>query len=101
MVKKYVFLDILVVIYGIFVFLEGLYKEDMDFNSMILFGYYNLVFILKVIVDVKMVLVNFFFRGLIKEIYFNFEGMVKMYKNVYFYINEKFKRLKGIRKSYL
>ncbi len=101
MAKKYVSPDILAATYGTPVFLEGPHKEDMDFNSTTSFGHYNPAFISKVTADVKTVLANPFFRGLIKETYPNFEGMAKTYKNAYLYINEKPKRLKGIRKSYL
>ncbi len=102
MAKRYVSPDVLAATYGVPVFLDGPHKGDMDFNSNTSFGHYNPAFISKVTADVKTVLANPFFRGLIKEAYQTyFESMALTYKDAYLYVNEKPKKLKAMSASYL
>lgn len=102
MAKKYVAPDILEKTYGVPVFLKGPHKGGMDFNSTTSFGHYNPAFIAKVEADVKTVLANPFFKGLIKEAYSNyFESMAHNYKDAYLYLNDNPKKVKRMSGSYL
>lgn len=102
MAKKYVSIDMLASTYGVPVFLQGPHKGDMNFNSNFAFGHYNPEFVSKVKADVKTVLANPFFRGLIKEAYINyFEGMALSYKDAYLHLNKDPKKLKRMSGSYL
>ena len=102
MAKRYVSPEVLAATYGVPVFLKGPHKDDMDFNSNTSFGHYNPEFLAKVRADVKSVLANPFFKGLIKEAYVNyFEGMANTYKDAYLYLNENPKKVKRMSGSYL